>query len=59
MQRKSKVNGSGVFAACIAAAGAIVAVAYFVKRSSDSRPESVVERCNRAFAELEQRVVKA
>jgi len=58
-QRKSKANGSGVAAALLAAAGAAMAVAYIVKRTNESRPENVADRCQRAVGEIERMLVKA
>jgi hypothetical protein len=53
------VSGSGIVAACVAAVGAAVAVAYFVKRTSSHRPGAVVDRCLRAVDELERRMISS
>jgi hypothetical protein len=56
IRKNSTSSGTGVVAACVAAVGTAVAIAYVLKRASQQRPGAVVDRCLRAVDELEQRM---
>lgn len=56
---KNRIAGPGIVAACVAAAGTVAAITFFILKRTSSRPAAVLNRCGKAVKELERRSVCA